>query len=254
METNSLDNTTPIDTKKLLLIGVRTIPQAPRKRMSSPRFHTTDPRHREFEHATRPPSWRINERTAQASGGQYFNITLGYMYKFDAGWTLKDVILEDWVDAGKTDISHVPNPYLMDCLVVLDFSCCSGHARRISLWTLLKDPAIGKYLNQQCNNGVDEFGNITTLLDGLGSADSLTSIWTTILVTQRKLLISSFKAILKILKFTGVGDDKKLQVWDITSHDRIDGRRLDPRWSSFVKDDESVVELVPFSYLVVSPE
>lgn len=250
METNSLENTTPIDTTKLLLIGVRTIPQAPRKHPSSPRFHTMDvcncsdkyisqPRHREFELATRPPSWKMIERTAQASGGQYFNITLGFTYKFDAGWTLKDVILEDWVDAGKTDISHVPNPYLMDSLVVLDFSCCSGHARRISLWKLLKDPAIGRYLNQKCNNAVDEFGNITTLLDGLGSADSLTSIWTTIPVTQRKLLISSFKAILKILKFTGIGDDKKLQVWDITSHDRIDGRRLDPRWASFVKDDSN---------------
>ncbi|KAK8902840.1 hypothetical protein ACHAPF_003880 [Botrytis cinerea] len=250
METNSPENTTPIDTTKTLLIGVRPIPQAPRKLLSSPRFHTADvcdcsdkyisqPRHREFELATRPPSWKMNERTAQASGGQYFNITLGFTYKFDAGWTLKDVILEDWVDASKTDPSHVPNPYLMDCLVVLDFSCCSGHARRISLWKLLKDPAVGRYLNQQCNNEVDDFGSITTLLDGQGSADSLTSIWTTIPVTQRKLLISSFKAILKILKFTGIGDDKKLQVWDITSHDRIDGRRLDPRWASFVKDDSN---------------
>ncbi|TGO45253.1 hypothetical protein BCON_0409g00090 [Botryotinia convoluta] len=250
METNSLENTTPIDTAKLLLIGVRTIPQAARKCLRLPRFHTIDlcdcpdryisqPRHREFELGTRPPNWKMKEKTAQASGGQYLTITLGLTYKFDAGWTLKDVILEDWVDAGKTDASHIPNPYLIDCLVVLDFSCCSGHARRISLWALLKVPAIRQYLYRKRNSGLDEFRDVTSLLDGLCSVDSLSSIWTTIPVTHRKLLISSFKAILKILKFTGIGDDKKLQAWDITSHDRIDGRRLDPRWSSFVKDDSN---------------
>ncbi|KAF7907922.1 hypothetical protein BELL_0071g00040 [Botrytis elliptica] len=195
------------------------------------------PRHREFELGTRPPKWKMNERTAQASGGQYLTITLGFTYKFDAGWTLKDVILEDWVNAGKTDASHIPNRYLVDCLAVLDFSCCSGHARRISLWALLRDSATRGYLYQKFNDGVEEFRDITSLLDGLGSIDSLSSIWTTISVAQRKLLIFSFKTISKILKFTGIGEDKKLQAWDITSHDRIDGRRLDPRWSSFVKDD-----------------
>ncbi|TGO22876.1 hypothetical protein BPAE_0151g00040 [Botrytis paeoniae] len=250
METNSLENTAPIDTAKLLLIGVRTVPQAARKRQRLPRFHTIDlcdcpdkyisqPRHREFELGTRPPKWKMNERTAQASGGQYLTITLGLTYKFDAGWTLKDVILEDWVNAGKTDASHIPTPYLMDCLAVLDFSCCSGHARRISLWALLKDSATRGYLYQKFNDGVEELRDVMSLLDGLVSVDSLSSIWTTIPVTQRKLLISCFKAILKILKFTGIGDDKNLQAWDITSHDRVDGRRLAPRWSSFVKDDSN---------------
>ncbi|KAF7917842.1 uncharacterized protein EAE97_011980 [Botrytis byssoidea] len=229
METNSLENTTPIDTAKLLLIGVRDLPQAARRR----------PRHGEFELATRPPSWKLNERTVQASGGQYLNITLGFTYKFDAGWTLKDVILEDWVDAGKTDVSHMPNPYLMDCLVVLNFSCCAGHARRISLWALLKDPAIKQFLYQEHANGMTEFGDITSMYGGLVSASSLSSIWTTIPFAQKQLLISIFKAILKILKFTGIRDDKQLQAWDATARNRIDGRRLDPQWSSFVKDDSN---------------
>ncbi|TGO45228.1 hypothetical protein BOTNAR_0687g00020 [Botryotinia narcissicola] len=250
IEANSFENTAPIDTAKLLLIGVRPIPQASQQFQRLPRFNTIDqcdcpdryishPRHREFELGTRPPNWKIKEKTAQASGGQYLTITLGVKYKFDAGWTLKDVILEDWVNAGKMDASHIPNPYLMDCLAVLDFSCCSGHARRISLWALLKDSATRGYLYQKCNDGGDEFMDVTNLLDGLASVDSLSSIWTMISAIQRKLLISSFKAILKILKFTGIGDDKKLQAWDITSHDRIDGRILAPRWSSFVKDDSN---------------
>lgn len=250
VEASPLENTAPIDTAKLLLIGVRTLPQAVRKRQRLPRFYTinlcdcpdkyiSEPRHREFELGTRPPKWKMKERTAQASGGQYLTVTLGFTYKFDAGWTLKDVILEDWVNADITDASHIPNPYLMDCLAVLDFSCCSGHARRISLWALLKDSATIGYLYQKFNDGVEEFRDVTSLLDELISVDSLSSIWTKIPVTQRKLLIFSFKMILKILKFTGIGDDKKLQAWDITSHDRIDGRRLAPRWSSFVKDDSN---------------
>ncbi|KAF5868739.1 putative transcription factor cys6 protein [Botrytis fragariae] len=250
METNSLENKTPIDTAKLLLIGVRTIPQASQELQRLPRFHKIDlcncpdqyisqPRHRAFELGTRPPNWKMKERTAQASGGQYLTITLGATYKFDAGWTLKDVILEDWVNAGKTDASHTPNPYLMDCLAVLDFSCCSGHARRISLWALLKDLVTRGYLYQKFDNQIENSGDIVRLLDGLISVDSLSSIWTTIPATQRKLLIFSFKEILKILKFTGIGDDKKLQAWDITYFNRNDGRKLAPRWSSFVKDDSN---------------
>ncbi|THV49034.1 hypothetical protein BGAL_0214g00030 [Botrytis galanthina] len=250
METNSPEIMIPIDTAKLLLIGVKNIPRASRNFQILPRFHTIDlcncpdqyisqPRHREFELGTRPPNWKIKERTAQASGGQYLTITVGVTYKFDAGWTLKDVILEDWINAGKSDASHTPNPYLMDCHAVLDFSCCSGHARRISLWALLKDLDTRGYLYQNFGNEIGNSGDIVRLLDGLISVDSLSSIWTTMPVTQRKLLIFSFKEILKILKFTGIGDDKKLQAWDITSFNRNDGRRLAPRWSSFVKDDEN---------------
>ncbi|TGO36060.1 hypothetical protein BHYA_0136g00030 [Botrytis hyacinthi] len=250
MEANSFENTTPIDTTKLLLIGVRYISQAARGSLSlsklceadscnCPDQYISQPRHREFELGTRPPNWKIKERTTQASGGQYLTITLGVTHKFDAGWTLKDVILEDWINAGKTDASHTPNPYLMDCLAVLDFSCCSGHARRISLWALLKDVDTRGYLYQKFGNEIENSGDIVRLLDGLIFVDSLSSIWTTMPVTQRKLLIFSFKEILKILKFTGIGDDKKLQAWDITSFNRNDGRRLAPRWSSFVKDDSN---------------
>ncbi|TGO81823.1 hypothetical protein BPOR_1003g00010 [Botrytis porri] len=121
METNSLGNTTPIDTTKLLLIGVRDISQPARESLSSPRFderpwrdcpdqYISQPRHREFE--------------------------LGVTYKFDAGWNLKDVILEDWVHAGKTDASHTPNPYLMDCLAVLHFSCWIGDDKNLQAWDI----------------------------------------------------------------------------------------------------------------------
>ncbi|KAF7890239.1 hypothetical protein EAF00_008554 [Botryotinia globosa] len=250
IEANSFENTTPIDTTKLLLIGVRDFSQAAIGSLSLSKFCEADscdcpdqyisqPRHREFELGTRPPNWKIKERTAQASGGQYLTITWGVTYKFDAGWTLKDVILEDWVNAGKMDASHIPNPYLLDCLAVLDFSCCSGHARRISLWALLKDLDTRGYLFQNFGNEIGNSGDIVRLFDGIISVDSLSSIWATMPVTQRKLLIFSFREILKILKFTGIGDDKKLQAWDITSFNRNDGRRLAPRWSSFVKDDEN---------------
>ncbi|TGO14656.1 hypothetical protein BTUL_0050g00510 [Botrytis tulipae] len=248
MEANSFEDATPIDTTKLLLIGVRDISQTAGKLPSSLRTYETDscncsdkyisqPRHREYELGTRPPNWKIKERTAQASGGQYLTIALGVTYKFDAGWTLKDVILEDWVEAGKTDASHTPNPYLMDCLAVLDFSCCSGHARRISLWALLKDLDTRGFVYRRFGYEIENPVETARLLDELISVDSLSSIWTTMPVIQREFLIFGLKEILKILKFTGIGDDKKLQAWDITSSNRNDGRRLAPRWSSFVKDD-----------------
>ncbi|ESZ97040.1 hypothetical protein SBOR_2585 [Sclerotinia borealis F-4128] len=247
METESIENSTFIDTTKLLLIGVQDPQNTVRKYSKSPKFNEMNMcrchdiyslRYGEFELSTQAPSWTLKERTMQASGGQYLNVTLGLTYKFDAGWTLKDVILEDWVDAIKTDLSHIPNPdYMdhMDYLVVLDVSRCSGHARRISLWTVLKHTSIRHHI---CRNlEKDDFQMLTTMLEEFSLDQSFSAIWSILSSNKRKLFMSSFRAILKTLRSTGVGEDKLLQAWDLTSHDRIDGRKLNPGWSSFVKDD-----------------
>jgi hypothetical protein len=44
---------------------------------------------------------------------------------------------------------------------------------------------------------------------------------------------------LEIFRSTGVGEDGLLQAWDLTSTDRLDGRRFKPPWCSMVKDDLS---------------
>jgi hypothetical protein len=48
-----------------------------------------------FQLQTKNPSWTLEEKTAQISGGTYINMLYGQTWRFNAGWTLKDVILED---------------------------------------------------------------------------------------------------------------------------------------------------------------
>ncbi|KAF7857961.1 hypothetical protein EAF04_009318 [Stromatinia cepivora] len=184
----------------------------------------------EFDLSTRAPSWKLDARTFQASGDQYFTVTVGFTYKFDAGWTLKDAILESWIDAGKNDSSHIPDPHYMDYLVVLDISHCSSHARRISLWKLFQYSDLRGYFRRNLEMGICQ--EIESVLLQHSSDDCFVTIWPTLDADKRNFLTLAFTFVLKTLRCTGVGQGGLLQVWDITTIPRIDGRRIDPRWSS----------------------
>jgi hypothetical protein len=67
------------------------------------------------------------------SAGQYVTLTYGQTWKFSAGWFLKDVIVEDWLEGINGGPCHHPNACYLDYLVVLEISRCKGHRRRISL-------------------------------------------------------------------------------------------------------------------------
>ena len=52
----------------------------------------------------------------------------GQTWKFSTAWTLKDVIVQDWIEDIRADTFHCPKPFYMDYMVVLDISCCTGHS------------------------------------------------------------------------------------------------------------------------------
>ncbi|KAA8564276.1 hypothetical protein EYC84_011220 [Monilinia fructicola] len=222
------DKVTSTDTTKRLLIGMHSLyshGQKHQKRRIRPKLEISEKcicvdtyslQYADFELSTKIPSWTLDAKSFQVSGGKYATLTVGFTYKFDAGWTLKDAILESWVDAAKDDPSHVPNPHHMDYLVVLDICRCSGHARRISLWTLLQSPDLRDFFRQSLEFGV--FQEIEAAI-------------------LQSVLNFAFKLVLRTLRCTGVGEDGLLQVWDITSMPRIDGRRIDPQWTRMVQDD-----------------
>lgn len=248
-----LNEVEAIDTTKRLLIGMYHFDDSGnrlhgtecqgRKRRRRPKLEVLDicmcseryaAKYGEFDLSTRPPSWKLDARTFQASGGHYFTVTIGFTYKFDAGWTLKDAILEDWLDAGKEDLAHIPNPHYMDYLVLLDISQCSGHTRRISLWKLLHCSDLRHYFRQNLERAIYEEIE-TALLQH--SNDSFATIWPALDTNKRNVLTLAFKFVLKTLRCTGVGEDGLLQAWDITTIPRIDGRRIDPQWTALVQDD-----------------
>lgn len=244
----SLNEVGSIDTAKRLLVGMvydsDCHSQKRQKRRRRPKLEVVDEcmcndrytiKYDPFDLGTREPSWKLDARTLQASGGKYFTVSVGFTYKFDAGWTLKDAILESWLGAAKDDLFHLQNPHYMDYFVVLDISRCSGHARRISLWTLLKCSDLREYFRQNLEAEICR-GLETSLLQ-YSSESCFTTIWRILDTSKRNHLTLAFKFMLKTLRCTGVGEDGMLQVWDITSIPRIDGRRIDPQWTSLVRDD-----------------
>ncbi|QSZ33139.1 hypothetical protein DSL72_002725 [Monilinia vaccinii-corymbosi] len=241
------DKVISIGTKKRLLIGMQGLHYSGRtlrKWRIRPKLEVTEMcncidtyslQYAEFELSTKVPSWTLDAKSLQASGGKYVTLTAGFTYKFNAGWTLKDAILESWIDAAKDDLSHIPNPHYMDYLVVIDVSRCSGHARRISLWKLLQCSDLRECFRHILEVG--DFREIETALLQYASNDCFATIWPLLDTKKRNLLKFAFKSVLKTLRCTGVGEDGLLQVWDITSMPRIDGRRIDPKWAKLVQDD-----------------
>ncbi|ESZ91762.1 hypothetical protein SBOR_7869 [Sclerotinia borealis F-4128] len=209
----------PIDTTKRLLIGM-------------PGSRHSDYRSQESQRRRIRPKL---EELADASGGKYLTVTVGFTYKFDAGWTLKDAILESWTDAARDDLTHIPCPHYMDYRVVLEISRCSGHARRISIWKLLQCSLLRDYFRQNLEVGVCQ--GIEAALQQYSSIGCFALIWPELDTHRRNILTLAFKFVLRTLKCTGVGEDGLLQVWDITSIPRIDGRRIDPQWAPLLKDD-----------------
>jgi hypothetical protein len=244
----TLDNALPIDVNKRLLIGAYVTDESRRKRRKIPSMQLSDNcqcpdkysfNYDAFELTTRPPSWKLDARTVQVSGGQYVTVNMGRTYKFDAGWTLKDVIVETWLDSEPTEpdprFSYI-NPRYLDYLVVLDISCCSGNARRISLWMFLKHLNVRDFLRRNLNK--DFFQDLDRTLDTLSSLDSIADTWLEMPPDTKGLLIPTLRFVLNILKSTGIRENKVLQVWDLTEVERVDGRKINPRWVSMLEDND----------------
>ena len=189
----------------------------------------------EYELGTKPPSWNIDSKSGQVSGGKYINITYGQTWKFDAGWTLKQIIIEDWLEDVSKSEMHRPNPCYLDYMVVIETSPCSGHSRRLSLWQLIASNAVDRYVS-----GILELESREDFqtLKAYGLCSIFADIWREKLSeTHRRLVMKIIYGLLRILRHTGVAEDGSLRTWDITSQNRIDGRRINPKWTSMVKDD-----------------
>ena len=232
----------PISTTKRMLIGAGKgvpIPQTLSLRVSK---HCECGRKNQysddfppFELQTMIPSWKVEQRTAQISAGSYVHILYGHTWKFNVGWTLKDVIVEDWVENNKRDVSHTPRPFYLDYLAVLDISRCSGHARRISIWSLLRQQGARNYLFDFLDPKIClDFG---VLVEFFPTDATFTEVWNSLTSEGKSVVKLAAKEILGVLRSTGVGEDGYLQAWDITSPNRLDGRKLKPHWRSMVKDD-----------------
>jgi len=189
-----------------------------------------------FELKTRIPSWSLAERTAQISGGAYVNLLYGHTWKFNAGWTLKDVIVVDWVEQSR-EPSHVPKPFYLDYLVVLNISRCTGHSRRVSLWSLFREEALRRYLRQALDDCL--YRDFETIVQFFPPDTSFIHIWKSISKNGQEVFKAVSREVLTILRSTGVGEDGSLQVWDVTSSNRLDGRKVRPPWGTMVKDDSA---------------
>lgn len=190
---------------------------------------------REFELKTKIASWNIDARTGQITAGKYANLTCGQTWKFDAGWTLKETIVEDWMENIEKSERHQPKPFYLDYMIVIETSRCSGHSRRLSLWQLITSNVLDSYVDGILDpQARAEF----KILKGHGCSSSFATIWRQKLSSREKSLTKHIiYMLLENLRCTGVGEDGSLQSWDVTSCDRIDGRRIKTNWTPMVKDD-----------------
>ncbi|KFY39182.1 hypothetical protein V495_06100 [Pseudogymnoascus sp. VKM F-4514 (FW-929)] len=253
----------PISTLEPLIIGAGNRTIAPARRNERNLFHIHHTCHcksstayaiqyQPFELKTKIPSWEIDARTTQMSAGKYVTLSYGQTWKFSAGWTLKDVIVDDWLEGIKNDSSHHPKPYYLDYLVVLEISRCTGHTRRISLWSLFKNQTLKSYLHDVLDPITYKDFDLLTgeiLRQEFTPGALFVDVWGRLRDEAREVFKLVVKSVLDNLRSTGIGEDGHLQSWDITSRGRIDGRKTDPSWRSMVKDD---VETATFAIITDS--
>ncbi|KAH9212033.1 hypothetical protein DL95DRAFT_525322 [Leptodontidium sp. 2 PMI_412] len=180
-------------------------------------------------------SWKLDERTGQMVLGQYFSIVYGQTWKFNAAWTLKHVIVEDWLDAVSENSLHMPSPFYLDYLVVLEISSCTGNSRRTSLWELLESGTLQSYLSTVLN--LNTCQDLEILIAYFQQSASFTEVWRSITSSAKTMFKGIARHLLGILRNTGVGSNGLLQAWDSTSTMRMDGRSLNPCWRNMSKDD-----------------
>jgi hypothetical protein len=233
----------PIDTRKPLLIGARTDSEnsgsagITNTQMSAcphrTRYFDNFPA---FELKAKFASWKQEEKVVQIGAGQYITAIYGHTWKFEAGWTLKDVIIEDWVESIGGPL-HLPKPFYLDYHVVLEIDRCRGNCQRTSLWTTIKSQSLRAYFQTVLDAGT--FRDFKILTEFFSSTTSFTKVWMSITEEAKKIFKIVISGLLGILRSTGVAEGGLLQAWDLTSTDRLDGRRFRPPWCSMLKDDLS---------------
>ncbi|KAG4436338.1 hypothetical protein IFR05_008191 [Cadophora sp. M221] len=235
----------PIDPFMRLLIGTRTdsstgwasmptaVPQQTCGSCQRTSKHTDS--YPAFELKAKISSWKLDERTGQMVLGQYFSAVYGQTWKFNAAWTLKDVIVEDWLDAVSENPLHIPTPFYFDYVVILAISSCIGNSRRTSIWELLQSGALQNYLSTVLNPSTCQ--DLEILVGYFQSTASFTKVWRSITSSAKDMFKGIARILLGILRTTGVGSNGLLQAWDSTSTMRMDGRGLDPCWRNMLQDD-----------------
>jgi len=192
--------------------------------------------HDAFELSTKVSSWSVAERTAQIPGGVYVNVLYGHTWKSNTSWILKDVIVLDWMDQ-IPEPSHSLKPFYLDYRVILGISRCTGHSRRMSLWDLLREGSLHRYLRGAFSQSFCT--DFEILVQHFPSEASFVDVWRSIQKEGQEILKTVAKEVLTILRSTGLGEDGYLHAWDVTSFDRLDGRKVKPSWSTIVKDDSA---------------
>ena len=244
IEDSSEDNTGqlfPIHISSLLLIGCS------RDNLQVPTFSTLihspcecgyeyASNYGSFELKTRESSWKVNLKNGQITAGKIVTLTYGHTYKFDAGWTLKDVIVEDWMRLVERNLDCPPEPFYLDYRVILEISYCSGHSQRMTLWELIKSHTVDAYVEAIADKECKACFN--KLLNKYSTYRLFSEAWRQFPDQADRIILRRLvNLLLDKLRSTGVGRDGWLQAWDVTSVSCINGRKLDPSWRTILRDD-----------------
>ncbi|KAH6672484.1 hypothetical protein B0J14DRAFT_668794 [Halenospora varia] len=189
-----------------------------------------------FELQTRHPSWKIDERVAQLNAGMYVNVIYGQTWKFNSGWSLKDVILQNWVEdvRSESSLTHGLYPFYIDFLTVLEISYCSANCRRTSLWNILRQKNVRQFLMSRLGA---RWKDVEILLRYFPSDALFDDVWNALTTEGKDMMKCVFQELLEVLRSTGVREDGFIQAWDLTVTGRLDGRTYEVNWMAMAKDD-----------------
>ncbi|KAH6670431.1 hypothetical protein B0J14DRAFT_565196 [Halenospora varia] len=118
--------------------------------------------------------------------------------------------------------------------IVLEIDYCSANSRRTSLWQILRQKDVQRFLIDHLEERGKDF---QILLEYFPRTALFRDIWSAITIEGKDIMKRVFQALLEVMRSTGVREDGTLQAWDLTDPGRLDGRTYTSNWTRMVKDD-----------------
>lgn len=180
-----------------------------------------------FQLRTKKREWKNEARGWSGTFSKIVGIGLTLSQKLHPAFALY-VIIEEWVTELGRNPLHQPEPAYLDQVLGLEINSCTGNARRVRLWELLRGSDVVMYVKKRSTEKQGaKYAKICS------NDNSFSSLWRESTKTQNflKKVISN---LIWRLGGTGCEDDGKVKAWDISTS--TTGVEIQVAWASLLKD------------------
>ena len=174
--------------------------------------------------------YKDDTRSMTFTAGKYVGVAFGKSQKLHPAITIRNQVIEGWVVYPRPDNSFLPETSYLDWNIGLEISKCTGNARRISLWDIIRCEEVVEYVIRNHAHGV-------LFRDLCSRRPCCTGLWPAIPAEYREPIRNIIHTLIRRLQNTGISDhDGGLIAWDVSTSAM--GVKMQPTWAGMLRDNQ----------------